>query len=97
EYLRPFPTRRSSDLATLPDLVGLAFALSIVALAQSISIAKAVASRSGQIIDANREFIGQGLSNIVGGFFSSYLSCGSLNRSIPRSEEHTSELQSREN
>src|SRR5690606_41515571 len=38
------------------------------------------------IIDANRDFIGQGLSNIVGGFFSSYLSCGSLNRSIPNYE-----------
>ena len=71
---------------SLPDLLGLAFALSIVALAQSISIAKVVASRSGQAIDANREFIGQGLSNMVGGFFSSYLSCGSLNRSIPNYE-----------
>lgn len=85
---QPWPPFHVPDIdwATLPDLVGLAFALSIVALAQSISIAKAVASRSGQIIDANREFIGQGLSNIVGGFFSSYLSCGSLNRSIPNYE-----------
>ncbi|MEO6362974.1 MAG: SulP family inorganic anion transporter [Caldimonas sp.] len=71
------------DVGTLPDLVGIAFALTIVALGQSISIAKAVADRSGQQIDANREFRGQGLSNIVGGFFSSYVSCGSLNRSIP--------------
>jgi SulP family sulfate permease len=67
----------------LSDLLGLAFALSIVALGQSISVAKAVAARSGQRIDPNREFIGQGLSNIVGGFFSSYVSCGSLNRSLP--------------
>ncbi|MVW80230.1 STAS domain-containing protein [Bordetella sp. 02P26C-1] len=74
------------EWSMLPDLLGLAFALSIVALAQSISIAKVVAARSGQIIDANREFRGQGLSNIVGGFFSSYLSCGSLNRSIPNFE-----------
>lgn len=70
----------------LPDLLGLAFALTIVALGQSISIAKAVAQRSGQHIDANREFVGQGLSNIIGGFFSSYVSCGSLNRSIPNFE-----------
>ena len=76
----------SIDWRTLPDLLSLAFALTIVALAQSISIAKAVASRSGQRIDANREFVGQGLSNIVGGFFSCYLSCGSLNRSIPNYE-----------
>lgn len=70
----------------LPDLLGLASALTIVAIGQSISIAKAVALRSGQQIDSNREIIGQGLSNIVGGFFSSYVSCGSLNRSMPNYE-----------
>ncbi|MCD0501804.1 SulP family inorganic anion transporter [Bordetella petrii] len=85
---QPWPPFHVPDIdwGKLPDLLALAFALSIVALAQSISIAKAVAARSGQAIDANREFIGQGLSNIVGGFFSSYLSCGSLNRSIPNYE-----------
>ena len=41
---------------------------------------------SGQRIDASREFVGQGLSNIAGGFFSSYVSCGSLNRSLPNFE-----------
>lgn len=76
----------SVDWRVLPDLLSLAFALTIVALAQSISIAKAVATRSGQRIDANREFVGQGLSNIAGGFFSCYLSCGSLNRSVPNYE-----------
>jgi SulP family sulfate permease len=74
------------DLRALPDLVGIAFALTIVALGQSISIAKAIAERSGQHIDSNREFRGQGLSNIVGGLFSSYVSCGSLNRSFPNLE-----------
>jgi sulfate permease, SulP family len=71
---------------SLPELLSIAFALTIVALGQSISIAKAVAARSGQVIDANREFRGQGLSNIVGSFFSSYVSCGSLNRSLPNLE-----------
>jgi len=74
------------DVRSIPDLVGISFALTIVALGQSISIAKAVAERSGQHIDANREFRGQGLSNIIGGFFSSYVSCGSLNRSMPNFE-----------
>jgi SulP family sulfate permease len=74
------------ELSSLPDLLSIAFALTIVALGQSISIAKAVAAQSGQAIDANREFRGQGLSNIVGGFFSSYVSCGSLNRSMPNLE-----------
>ncbi|MDR4308706.1 SulP family inorganic anion transporter [Chelatococcus sambhunathii] len=73
-------------LETLPTLIPLAGALAIIALGQSVSIAKTVAQRSGQRIEVNREFIGQGLSNIAGGFFSSYLSCGSLNRSIPNLE-----------
>ncbi|NDY84306.1 SulP family inorganic anion transporter [Orrella sp. NBD-18] len=78
-------------LPTIPwseaaDLLGIAVALSIIALGQSISIAKAVAAKSGQHIDPNREFLGQGLSNLTGGFFSCYLSCGSLNRSLPNFE-----------
>ncbi|MCE9661069.1 MAG: SulP family inorganic anion transporter [Burkholderiales bacterium] len=74
------------DPGRLPDLLGIAFALTIVTLAQSISIAKAVAERSGQRIDANREFRGQGLSNLVGAFASSYVACGSINRSMPNFE-----------
>ena len=74
------------DPARLPDVVGIAFALTIVCLAQSISIAKGVAERSGQRIDANREFRGQGLANLVGAFASSYVACGSINRSMPNYE-----------
>jgi sulfate permease, SulP family len=76
----------SVELSHVPELLSIAFALTIVALGQSISIAKAVAARSGQAVDTNREFRGQGLSNIVGGLFSSYVSCGSLNRSLPNLE-----------
>jgi len=71
------------DWARLPELLSLALAMTIVALGQTISIAKAMAARSGQRIDANREFMGQGLANVVGSFFSCYVSCGSLNRSVP--------------
>ena len=74
------------DWNRLPDLMGIAVALTIIALGQDIAIAKAIAQRSGQRIDANREFIGQGLSNIAGSFFSSFISCGSLNRSVPNYE-----------
>jgi len=74
------------DWDRLPDLLAIAGALTLIALAQDIAIAKAIAQRSGQRIDANREFVGQGLSNIAGSFFSSYVSCGSLNRSLPNFE-----------
>ena len=84
----PWPRFELPDIswAQASDLLGLAFALTIVALGQAIAIARAVALKSGQRIDANREFRGQGLSNIVGGFFSSYVSCGSMNRSMPNLE-----------
>ena len=84
----PWPRFEAPSIgwAQASDLIGLAFALTIVALGQAISIAKTVALRSGQRIDANREFRGQGLSNIVGGFFSCYVSCGSMNRSMPNLE-----------
>jgi len=74
------------DWHRLPDLAGLAIALTIIALGQSYSIAKVLSQRSGHYVDANREFVGQGLSNIAGGLFSCFLSCGSLNRSLPNLE-----------
>lgn len=83
--LPPFGVPRI-DWRALPELLGLAAALAVVALGQSIAIAKALAARSGQRIDANREFVGQGLANVIGGFFSSYVACGSLNRSLPNLE-----------
>jgi sulfate permease, SulP family len=84
----PVPHFHLPDISweQLPDLIKIASALTVVALAQSISIAKAVAERSGQRIDGNREFVGQGLANVLGGCFSSYVACGSLNRSMPNFE-----------
>jgi sulfate permease, SulP family len=71
---------------SLPELLSFAFALTIVAMGQAISVAKTIAVKSGQAIDANREFRGQGAANIVGGFFSCYVACGSVNRSMPNFE-----------
>ena len=81
----PLPSFRQpfESFASVIELLPTAFALALVALGQSVSIAKAIAERSGQRIDVNREFIGQGLANVAGGFFSAYLACGSLNRSVP--------------
>ncbi len=62
---------------TLP----IALAITILGLTEAVSIARAIAVKSGQRIDGSQEFIGQGLSNIVGSFFSSYASSGSFNRS----------------
>lgn len=55
--------------------------IAILALTEAVAIARSVAIKSDQRIDSNQEFIGQGLSNITGAFFSAYASSGSFNRS----------------
>lgn len=69
------------DLATIRSLAPAALAVTLFALTEAVSIARSIAIRAGQHIDGNQEFIGQGLSNIVGGFFSGYVATGSFNRS----------------
>ncbi|MDH3281388.1 MAG: SulP family inorganic anion transporter, partial [Gammaproteobacteria bacterium] len=63
------------------SLAPAAVAVTLFALAEAVSIARSLAIRSGQHLDGNQEFVGQGLSNIVGSFFSSYVATGSFNRS----------------
>jgi SulP family sulfate permease len=58
-----------------------ALALTLIGLTEAVSSARAVAARSGERIDGNQEFIGQGLANIAGAFTSSYPTSGSFNRS----------------
>ena len=65
---------------TWETLAPLALGLTVIGLSEAISSARAVALRSGQRIDGNQEFIGQGLANIVGAFTSSYPTSGSFNR-----------------
>ncbi len=82
----PMPGWPGLDPATLGELSGVAVAVAIVSLTQSVSIAKAIALRTGQRIDGNQEFIGQGLSNIAAGLFSGFPTSASVNRSGPNVE-----------
>lgn len=67
--------------ATIRKVAFPALIVTMLALTEAVSISRAIAVKTGQRIDGNQEFIGQGLSNLVGSFFSSYASCGSFNRS----------------
>lgn len=69
------------SLDTMRDLLTIAVAVTGLALTEAVSIARSIALKSGQRIDGNQEFIGQGISNILGSFFSGYPSSGSFNRS----------------
>ncbi len=57
-----------------------ALAIAMLGLAEAVSIARSVATRSEQMIDNSQEFVGQGVSNILGSFFSGYASSGSFTR-----------------
>ncbi|MDP2848256.1 MAG: SulP family inorganic anion transporter [Humidesulfovibrio sp.] len=61
-------------------LVPGALAIAMLGLAEAVSIARAVAARSQQMIDNSQEFVGQGLANVIGSFFSAYASSGSFTR-----------------
>ena len=69
------------SLSSLRLLAPQGFAVALLGLIEAVSISRSVASKSHQRIDGNQEFIGQGLSNIVGSFFSSYAGSGSFTRS----------------
>jgi SulP family sulfate permease len=69
------------SLNTIRMLAPDAFAVALLGLIEAVSISRAVATKSSQRIDASQEFIGQGMSNIVGSFFSSYAGSGSFTRS----------------
>lgn len=68
-------------LASIRQLGSAALAVAMLALVEAVAIARSVGSRSGQRINGSQEFVGQGLANIVGSFFSSYASSGSFTRS----------------
>jgi SulP family sulfate permease len=56
-------------------------AVAAIGLVEATSIARSLASQSGQRLDSNQEFVGQGLANIACGFLSGHACSGSFNRS----------------
>ena len=79
-YFPPLSTPDFS-LNSLKELAPEAFAIALLGLIEASSIGRSIATKSNQRIDANQEFVGQGASNIVGSFLSSYASSGSFTRS----------------
>ena len=69
------------DLSLLPTLLPLAVAVTVLSLVESSSVARAIASKTGQRLDTSAEFTGQGIANIVAGFVGAYPTSGSLSRS----------------
>jgi SulP family sulfate permease len=63
------------------QVLGPAILLSVIGFVEAISIAKSMALRTRQRVDANQELIGQGLANLAGAVTQSYPVSGSFSRS----------------
>ncbi|MBV7393464.1 SulP family inorganic anion transporter [Mameliella sediminis] len=69
------------NLAVFDSLASASVAIALVGLLEAMSVARGIATQSGQPIDNNREFLGQGMSNLAGGFFQCYPGSASFTRS----------------
>ncbi len=69
------------DLGILSDLLAVAFIMAMIGFMEATSISRALAAKTREKLDPNQELVGQGLANIVGSFFQSYVVSGSFSRS----------------
>ena len=69
------------DFQTMGQLLSVTVAIAIIGFMEAISIAKAMATRTRQRLDANQELVGQGLGNIVSSLSQGYAVSGSFSRS----------------
>jgi len=77
----PSLTMPKIDLKIILHLFPYAAIISLLGFMEAISIAKAMAGKTGQRLDPNQELIGQGLANIFGAVGKSYPTSGSFSRS----------------
>ena len=69
------------DFGVISGLFTTAFIMAMIGFMEATSISRALAAKTREKLDSNQELIGQGLANIVGSFFQSYVVSGSFSRS----------------
>jgi MFS superfamily sulfate permease-like transporter len=69
------------DWNVIAQLLSAALTIALIGFMEAIAIAKNMAARTRQRLDANQELVGQGMANIVGCLFQSYPVAGSFSRS----------------
>lgn len=72
----------SFDLNTWQLLLPTALAISLVGYMESVSVAKSLASKKRQKIDANQELVALGVSNVGAAFTGGYPVTGGISRSV---------------
>jgi SulP family sulfate permease len=79
--LPPLTDLMRFDLDLAGRLITGSLAVAAIGLVEAVSIARSISSQTGQRLDSNQEFVGQGLANIASGIFSGYVCSGSFSRS----------------
>ncbi len=77
----PPVTNLRYSLNQISQLSTAALAVAAIGLVEAMSIARTIGSQTGQRLDSNQEFVGQGLANVACGVFSGYPCSGSFTRS----------------
>ena len=70
-----------TNLRLIGQLSTGALAISAIGIVEAMSIARSISAKSGERINSNQEFVGQGLANIAAGIFSGFTCSGSFSRS----------------
>ncbi len=79
---RGLPALTIPSLSHASVLLSAAIACTVLSLVESNAVARSIAARTGQRVDASTEFFGQGLSNVAAAFCAGYPVSGSLGRSV---------------
>ncbi len=77
----PTPGLPKIDVGVMMYLLPYAVIISLLGFMEAVSIAKAMAAKTGQRLDANQELLGQGIANALGALTQSFPTSGSFSRS----------------
>jgi SulP family sulfate permease len=78
----PSPVRPMLDLDTLQRLLPAALVICLVGFLESVSVAKSLASKRRQNVNANQELVALGTANLAAAFSGAYPVSGSFSRSV---------------
>ncbi len=68
------------DLSAVIRLIFPVIIIALIGFTESVSVAQAIAVKTKQRLDPNKELLGQGLANLVGSFYQSFPVAGSFSR-----------------
>jgi SulP family sulfate permease len=77
----PFPHIPEVQFWWIREMGGSALAMAVLGLLEALAISKAIAQKTQQPLDFNRQCLAEGLANLGGGFFQCLPGSGSLTRS----------------